>query len=135
MKPIKEGRMLKDSPKKNVMVIEDDLEVLEMLKDFLEVKGFNVTVESDGLKALELIPKILPDIIVMDLLLPGEHGINLIRTVKEKYFIPIIAISGIYKKDEVEDIIEDYFVEDFMKKPLTLEELSKKINKIINVND
>lgn len=135
MKPIKEGKMLKDSPKKNVMVIEDDLEVLEMLKDFLEVKGFNVTVESDGLKALELIPKILPDIIVMDLLLPGEHGINLIRTVKEKYFIPIIAISGIYKKDEIEDIIEDYFVEDFMKKPLILEELAKKINKIINVND
>ena len=127
--------MPKDSPKKNVMVIEDDLEVLEMLKDFLEVKGFDVTVESDGLKALELIPKILPDIIVMDLLLPGEHGINLIRTVKEKYFIPIIAISGIYKKDEIEDIIEDYFVEDFMKKPLTLEELAKKINKIINVND
>ena len=135
MKPIKEGKMLKDSPKKNVMVIEDDLEVLEMLKDFLEVKGFNVTVESDGLKALELIPKILPDIIVMDLLLPGEHGINLIRNVKEKYFIPIIVISGIYKKDEIEDIIEDYFVEDFMKKPLTLEELAKKINNIINVND
>jgi DNA-binding response OmpR family regulator len=135
MKPIKEGKMPKDSPKKDVMVIEDDPEVLEMLKDFLEVKGFNVTVESDGIKALELIPKILPDIIIMDLLLPGEHGINLIRTVKEKYFIPIIAISGIYKKDEIEDIIEDYFVEDFMKKPLTLEELAKKINNIINVND
>jgi DNA-binding response OmpR family regulator len=135
MKTLKEEKMAENIPKKNVMVIEDDPEVLEMLTDFLEVKGFIVTPESDGIKALEIIPKILPDIIVMDLLLPGEHGINLIRTVKEKYFIPIIIISGIYNEEEIEDIIEDYFVEDFMKKPLNLEDLAGRINKIINVND
>jgi DNA-binding response OmpR family regulator len=135
MRPISEEKMSKNSSKKNVMVIEDDPEVLEMLTDFLEIKGFNVTAESDGVKALEIIPRILPDIIVMDLLLPGEHGLNLIKTVKEKHFIPIIIISGIYHEEEIESIIEEYFVEDFIKKPINLDNLAGKINKIIDVND
>jgi len=116
----------------NILVVDDEEEIRELLKDFLEIKGFNVRVESDGLKALELMEKEIPNIIIMDLLLPGEHGINLIRTVKEKYFIPIIIISGIYNKEEVEHLMEEYFVEDFMKKPLDLEELAKKINKILD---
>jgi DNA-binding response OmpR family regulator len=116
----------------NILVVDDEEEIRELLKDFLEIKGFNVRIESDGLKALELIEKEVPDIIIMDLLLPGEHGINLIRTVKEKYFIPIIIISGIYNKEEVEQLMEEYFVEDFMRKPLDLEELAKKINKILD---
>jgi DNA-binding response OmpR family regulator len=124
--------MPENLPKQSILVIEDDPEVQELLTDFLQVKGFSVTAESDGLKALELIPKILPDIIIMDLLLPGEHGINVIKEVKEKYFIPIIIVSGIYSREDIDPIMEEYFVEAFMKKPLNLGLLVNQINKIIN---
>ena len=121
-----------DSLKKSIMVVDDEPAVQGLLKKFLEEKGFNVTVESDGSKALELIPKILPHIIILDLLLPGEHGINMVKAVKEKYFIPIIIITGIYYQEEIKDYMDDYFVEGFMRKPLNLDELLENINKIID---
>jgi len=117
---------------KDILVVDDEQDIRDLLKDFLEGHSFNVQLAEDGLKAIELIEKKPPGIIIVDLLLPGEHGINLIKTVKEKYFIPTIIISGIYKKEEVEDFIEEYFVEGYFEKPVNLNALLKKIKSIVD---
>lgn len=117
---------------KNILVVDDEENIREFLKDFLEEHNFNVTLAEDGQKAQELIEENLPELMIVDLLLPGEHGITLIKTVKEKYFIPTIIISSIYDRDEIEDFMEEYFVEAFLEKPLNLDLLLEKINSIIN---
>ena len=117
---------------RNILVVEDEEKIREFLKEFLEEHNFNVTLADDGQQALELIEENLPELMITDLLLPGEHGIPLIKTVKEKYFIPIIIISSIYDRDEVEDFMEEYSVEAFLEKPLNLDLLLEKINSIIN---
>jgi DNA-binding response OmpR family regulator len=117
---------------KNILVVDDEENIREFLKEFLEEHNFKVTLADDGQKALELIEENLPGLMIVDLLLPGEHGIPLIKTVKEKYFIPTIIISSIYDRDEIEDFMEEYFVEAFLEKPLNLDLLLEKINSIIN---
>jgi DNA-binding response OmpR family regulator len=123
--------MPEDNPGKKIMVIDDEPSVRRLLKNFLEEQGFRVILESDGSKALERVPEILPDILIMDLLLPGEHGIDLVKTVKEKYFIPVIIITGIYHREEIKDTMDEYFVEGFLRKPFKLDELLENINNII----
>jgi DNA-binding response OmpR family regulator len=117
---------------RNILVVDDEENIREFLKEFLEENNFKVTLAEDGLKALELIEEHLPGLMIVDLLLPGEHGISLIKTVKDKYFIPTIIISSIYNKDEIEDFMEEYVVEAFLEKPLNLDLLLEKINSIIN---
>jgi len=117
---------------RNILVVDDEENIREFLKEFLEEHDFKVTLADDGQRALELIEEKPPGILIVDLLLPGEHGISLIKTVKEKYFIPTIIISSIYDRNEVEDFMEEYFVEGFLEKPLNLDLLLEKINSIIN---
>lgn len=117
---------------RNILVVDDEENIREFLKEFLEEHNFSVTLADDGQKALELIKENLPGLMIVDLLLPGEHGITLIKTIKEKYSIPTIIISSIYDRDEIEDFMEEYFVEAFLEKPLNLDLLLEKINSIIN---
>ena len=118
--------------KTNILVIDDEEEIRELLKEFLEENHFNVTLAADGIEAQECIEESVPDIAVIDLLLPGEHGISLVKTIKEKYFIPVIMISCIYRREELKDLIEEYAVEGFLEKPLDLKILREKLTEIID---
>jgi len=117
--------------KKHILVIDDEPEVLSLLKEFLEEKEFKVSTAADGIRAMESLEQNLPHLVICDLLLPGEHGINLVKTIKEKYFIPIIIISSIYPKEDLSDFMEEHFVESFMEKPLDLGHLFKQIQGIL----
>jgi DNA-binding response OmpR family regulator len=117
---------------KTILVIDDEVEIRELLKEFLEDEGFKVIEAKDGIKAQECLEEKLPDIVVIDLLLPGEHGITLVKTIKEKYFIPVIIISGVYKRDELQDMMDEHFVEGFLEKPISMDVLLGKIRAIID---
>jgi two-component system response regulator VicR len=120
------------SKKNLILIVEDDAEIRLMLKEYLEKKGFDVFVAEDGKKALELAEKRIPDLVITDLLLPKEHGIDVIHEIKDRFFIPVIAISGIYKKAEIKEKLDDVYLEDFFEKPLNLEELFKGIQNVLN---
>ena len=118
--------------KKHILIIDDEPEVTELLKDFFEENNFTTETIADGNKALDYFEHALPDIVITDLLLPGEHGVNVIKIIKENYFVPVIAITGIYKKDDLKNVIDDYSVEAFFEKPVNLEALLEKVNSILN---
>jgi len=120
------------SKKNLILIVDDEEEIRLLLKEFLENKGFEVLVAEDGQKALELAEKHIPDLIITDLLLPKEHGINVMHEIKDRFFIPIIAISGIYKKDEIKEKIDDIYLDGFYEKPLNLGKLFKGIQAILN---
>ncbi len=118
--------------KMKIVVIDDEQEILDMLKDFLSDKGYNVITTLSGKKGFEVVKQELPDLVITDLLLPEQHGLDVLSQIKDELFIPVIAISGIYKKYEVNKYIQDRFGDGFIEKPINLEKLLKMIEDILN---
>ena len=118
--------------KKLILIVDDDADVCQMLKEFLEGKGFEVSAAPDGRKALELAAEIGPDLVITDLLLPKEHGIDVMREIKDRFLTPVIAISGIYKKEEIETKLDGIYLNGFYEKPLNLDALFHGIQAVFN---
>ena len=118
--------------KKSVLVIDDEQDIRDLLKEHLEDHNYQVHVVDDGAEALEFMEHHIPDLVITDLLLPGEHGIDLIKIIKEKYFLPVIVISGIYREKEVSHAVSEDLVEAFFEKPLNLDQVLGKIDSILN---
>jgi len=127
--------MSESMKKKTILLIEDEPEVSLMLKDFFNSQDFEVALVDDGAAGLEYLKSANPDLVITDLLLPGEHGIDLIKTIKEEYFIPVIVISGIYKLAEVQRSIQCDGVEGFFEKPLDLKGLLKRVQEILGTGN
>ena len=115
-----------------ILIVDDEVEIRNMLKEFLEARDFDVLVAADGREALALAETHLPDLVITDLLLPQEHGIDVMHEIKDRFFTPIIAISGIYKKEEIKAKIDDIYLNGFFEKPLDLEELFKGIQAVFD---
>jgi len=84
--------------KKDILVVDDELDVREFLRDLLEDQGYAVRQAEDGTQAMEMIQKQTPDLILLDLMMPNETGTGLYRRVvhkKEFKDIPVIVISGL----------------------------------------
>ena len=125
---------MQDKTNRHILIIDDDPEVIDLLKDFFEGNKFKVGTASTGVEGLDYFKETLPDLVVTDLLLPGEHGINVVKTIKENYFVPVIIMSSIYKEAEIKSLMDEYFVEAFFEKPFDLKELLKKVDDILDAN-
>ena len=117
--------------KGHILIIEDEQEVNELLNDFLNIHGYKTTVVNNGAEAWGYIKNEPPDLIITDLLLPGEHGLDLINQINNEFFIPIIIISGIYKSKEVQKSMDCGCVTAFFEKPLGLKKVLRKIEAIL----
>ena len=118
--------------KREILIVEDEEETRELLVTFFRENNYDVREAGNGTDALDLLKEKVPDLVITDLLLPGEHGVDLVRKVKDRYFIPVIIISGIYRAEEVRDVIENNFVEGFFEKPVDVMNLLRKVNVILN---
>ena len=84
--------------KKQILVVDDELDVVEFLTQLLEDNGYEVTVAYDGLQGMEMVLKEQPDLILLDLQMPEETGTGFYRKLhnkKEFKDIPVIVISGL----------------------------------------
>ena len=82
---------------KNILVVEDDFDTLYMLAKLLRLKGYDVETSPDADQALKVAQQRRPDLIITDIMMPGNSGLHLIQRVKGEEFtraIPIIVISG-----------------------------------------
>jgi DNA-binding response OmpR family regulator len=118
--------------KNTILIVDDEKDIRLLLREFLEKNGFTVLAAEDGQQALQLAGEHLPDLVITDLLLPKEHGIEVMQAIKDRYLLPIIAISGIYKQEEIKTRIGDVFIEGFFEKPLDLEAILACVRSILN---
>ncbi|MCP4675093.1 MAG: response regulator [Deltaproteobacteria bacterium] len=84
--------------KKKILVVDDEKDVVEFYRDLLEDNGYEVSSAYDGLKAMELVKKDKPDLILLDLQMPEETGTGFYRKLHNKTDlkdIPVIIISGL----------------------------------------
>jgi DNA-binding response OmpR family regulator len=116
-----------------ILVIEDSKNISLLIEKCLERNGFQVFLAEDGLKAMEKVFEIMPDLILLDILIPKLNGLLVCEALKsnsEVSKIPIIAISA---KTQYEDIQKAMKAgaEDYLTKPFTPDELIMSVRKYI----
>lgn len=117
----------------NVLVVEDDADVSKMLQTFLESQpGYRVSTTADGINALMAVGRERPDLMILDIKIPGVDGIEVCRQIKAdpKGRTAIIAISG--QSDAGAKAIEAG-ADTFITKPIDLETLLAHIKKLLQV--
>ena len=115
---------------KTVLVVEDDVSILRGLLDNLKIEGYNVLSAIDGHQGLKLALKELPDMIILDIMLPGLNGYDICRKVKNKNpEIPIIMLTARGKEiDKIAGL--DLGADDYVTKPFSLPELMARIRAV-----
>ncbi len=112
----------------SILIIEDDVTVRDYLKDLLTDRRYSVYSTGSGTKALKILEKTQPDLILLDLILPDISGESILKRIKEEY--PDIAIIILSSKVEVEDIVRGFDIgaDDYVTKPFEEEVLLARIN-------
>ena len=119
-----------------VFIVEDDPDIAEVLKFNLEHRGYKVFWEENGENAYEIILKVVPDILILDIALPGISGIELCRYLKNDprtKCIPIIILTAKIKKEDRQASI-NAGADDFITKPFALKDVIKRVSKLIKTN-
>ena len=108
-----------------ILVVDDELDILEMTRIMLESSGFDVIIASNGEKALEIVEEKNIDLILLDAVMPGVHGLDVCRTLKRNpktRLIPIIIFSalgtGVDMMMEEKDKADAYISKPFTRKIL-----------------
>ena len=117
--------------KPKVFYVEDELFLGKIVKESLEIRGFEVVMESDGAKAVELFKKTHPDVCVLDVMLPNKDGFAIadeIRDINED--VPVIFLTA---KTQTEDVVKGFTLggNDYIRKPFSMEELIVRINNVL----
>ena len=116
-----------------VLVVDDEFEIRDLLSKFLTEEGYDVILASNGEEALELAERENPQVILLDILMPGFSGIETCRRLKaaeKTRFIPVIMATALW--DTHAEAVEAG-AEDFVTKPFPLEELSFRVKSILRV--
>jgi two-component system KDP operon response regulator KdpE len=110
-----------------VLVVEDDPNIVDLIRANLAVRGFDTVVSSDGSRALQLLETEDPDIVLLDLMLPEADGFELCRHIRERSAVGVIVVSARGgERDKVTAL--NAGADDYMTKPFSIEELLARIS-------
>lgn len=112
-----------------ILVVDDETYIVELVKFNLEKEGYKVLVAYDGLSALEIVKSELPDLIILDIMLPNMDGLEVCRTLKQSpdfHKIPIIMLTA--KGDEFDTVLGlEMGADDYIKKPFSPREMIARV--------
>jgi two-component system alkaline phosphatase synthesis response regulator PhoP len=120
-------------PKKRIVVVEDEGDILEVLNYNLMREGYEVFSASDGVEGLRKIQQILPDLVLLDLMLPGIDGLEICRQMRsndQTQSIPIIMVTA---KGEESDVVLGLGIgaDDYVAKPFSPKELIARVSAVL----
>ena len=129
------GRLKQRAPK--ILVVDDKLDTLLLLRELLSSRGHEVITATEADEAMELVHSDKPDLVLLDVVMPGKSGYELCRELKEDPFtrlIPIILITGLSDRDDRVRGIEAG-ADDFLSKPLYPEELFARVKSLLKLKE
>lgn len=113
-----------------ILVVDDDAGIRELLADYLAKQGLEVRTARDGREMDELLPGYEPDLLVMDLMMPGEDGLSLTRRLKSERSIPVIMLSA--RGEDIDRIVGlEVGADDYLAKPFNPRELLARIRAVL----
>jgi two-component system response regulator VicR len=121
---------LSERPKKRILIVEDDRNLARVLRDNLTFDGFHVDWVTDGDAALSSVRSLPPDLILLDLMLPGCDGLDLCGRLRQGGRTPIIILTARAQKvDKLRGL--DLGADDYLTKPFDLDELLARIRAVL----
>jgi DNA-binding response OmpR family regulator len=115
---------------KKVLVVDDDTKTVELVKLYLNRDGYRVFTAGDGNEALRLARENHPDLIVLDLMLPGISGLEVCRILREESDVPIIMLTAL-TTDEDRLMGLDLGADDYVTKPFSPRELAARVRAVL----
>ena len=117
----------------NILVIEDEPDISELIEYNLSQSGYRIIISNNGEKGLETARKHLPDLILLDLMLPGIHGIDVCRVLKNDNATSNISIIMLTALGQEEDIIKglETGADDYVTKPFSFPVLEARIESVL----
>ena len=114
---------------KTVLVVDDEPKIVDVVREYLEHAGFSVRTAGDGPAALERARALAPDLIVLDLGLPGLDGLDVARQLRRSSRVPVIILTA--RGDEVDRIIGlEIGADDYLVKPFSMKELVARVSAV-----
>jgi DNA-binding response OmpR family regulator len=112
-----------------ILVVDDEKKLVALIRAYLEKEGYHVLEAFDGVTALTLWEQEAPDLIVLDIMLPGLDGYDFCRRVRERAATPIIMLSA--RSEETDKLVGlELGADDYMTKPFSLRELAARIKAV-----
>lgn len=112
--------------KNRILIVEDEKEIADLEKDYLELAGYEVQIETDGNSGLEQALKDEYSLVILDLMLPGTDGFEICQRIREQRDIPVIIVSA--RKDDIDKIRGlGLGADDYMTKPFSPSELVARV--------
>ena len=123
-----------DNSKNHILIVDDDDRIRDLLKDYLSENKYIVSTAENADQAKERLKYLKFDIIILDVMMPGQNGYELTKDIKEQIKVPIILLTA---KGEVENRIKglELGADDYIGKPFEPKELLLRIKNIINKNN
>lgn len=101
----------------HILIVEDDARLATLTREYLEGNGFQISIEGDGSRAVERIFREEPDLIILDVMLPGEDGLSICRKVKMEKDIPILMLTA--RTDDMDQVVGlEMGADDYVAKPV-----------------
>lgn len=117
-------------PMTKVLLVDDDFELVEMLKEYLEQEGLGVTTASDGEEGIAEVLSGKYDVAVLDVMMPHVNGIEALRRIRETSRVPVLMLTA--KGDDLDRIVGlELGADDYVPKPCTPRELVARIRAIL----
>ncbi|MCM8789648.1 MAG: response regulator [Candidatus Omnitrophica bacterium] len=118
-----------------ILIVDDDREIVSMLKERLQMEGYDTAIAYDGEEGLEKIQQTNPDVILLDLILPKMNGFEVLKELREKFkdkWRPVIILSG---KNDIESVKKGYSMEadHYLTKPCSMENILRAVRTMISL--
>jgi len=114
----------------HILVVDDDAEIRDLVAEYLSQHGYRVSVARDGAAMRAALAARRPDLIVLDLMLPGEDGLSLCRDLRAKSDLPVIMLTA--RREEIDRIIGiEMGADDYLGKPFNPRELLARIKSVL----
>jgi len=115
---------------KTILVVDDEPQIVQLVRDYLEHGGFKVLVAADGSSALRIVSTLHPDLVVLDLGLPGMDGLDITRSLRRNGVLPIIMLTA--RADESDKLIGlELGADDYLTKPFSPKELVARVRSVL----
>ena len=113
-----------------ILIVDDDVELVTLLVDYLQLEGFAPVAAHNGTEALELLSRQEFEIVVLDVMMPGMCGVEILKRIREKSQLPVLMLTA--KGDPVDRIIGlELGADDYVPKPCPPRELAARLNAIL----
>jgi two-component system OmpR family response regulator len=113
-----------------VLIVDDDKNLLEVLKYNLVKDGYTVVTADDGIRALELARREKPDLIILDIMLPGLDGLEVCRVLRKEMAVPILMLTA--RTQEIDKVVGlEIGADDYMTKPFSIRELMSRLRAML----